>query len=230
MDHRRLSLSDEVASRLQEMIRGGQLRAGDRLPPERELARVLGVSRPTLRTGIRSLIATGVLVARRGAGAFVAAGQPSFYGGLVLPVALPSDLQTDGELFEACRALAPCAAAFAARRATGEQMAAMAEEIAGMYASLDHPERYLAHEIRFYRAVASACGNRVLEVLLHVLATSRHEVLIRAAGRASSLKRAADEHREIYHAIRGRNADAAREAMLYYLDFAQKEFRDKGGV
>ena len=63
--------SEEVISQLREMIHGGELRAGDRLPPERDLAKLLGVSRPTLRAAIRSLAAVGVLQSRQGAGTFV---------------------------------------------------------------------------------------------------------------------------------------------------------------
>src|SRR5689334_15170425 len=63
--------SEEVVFRLRDMIHRGELKHGDRLPPERDLAKILGVSRPTLRAGIRSLAAVGVLQSRQGAGTFV---------------------------------------------------------------------------------------------------------------------------------------------------------------
>ena len=63
--------SEEVVQQLREMIHRGELRPGDRLPPERDLAKLLGVSRPTLRAGIRTLAAVGVLQSRQGAGTFV---------------------------------------------------------------------------------------------------------------------------------------------------------------
>src|SRR5882724_11270153 len=68
---RRRSPFQEVVSQLREMIHRGELRPGDRLPPERDLAKRLGVSRPTLRAGISTLAAVGVLQPRRGAGTFV---------------------------------------------------------------------------------------------------------------------------------------------------------------
>src|SRR5499433_1422705 len=68
---RRGSSSEEVVTNLREMIHRGELRSGDRLPPERDLAKLLGVSRPTLRMAIRSLAAVGVLQSRQGAGTFV---------------------------------------------------------------------------------------------------------------------------------------------------------------
>ena len=61
----------EVVERLRDMIHNGELSPGDRLPPERDLAKVLGVSRPTLRAGIRSLSTVGILQSRQGAGTFV---------------------------------------------------------------------------------------------------------------------------------------------------------------
>src|SRR5688572_31136827 len=68
---RRGTTFEEVVSQLREMIHRGELRPGDRLPPERDLAKMLGASRPTLRAGIRSLAAVGVLQSRHGAGACV---------------------------------------------------------------------------------------------------------------------------------------------------------------
>src|SRR6187431_1010122 len=116
----------EVVTQLREMIHRGELRPGDRLPPERDLAKLLGVSRPTLRAGISSLAAVGVLQPRRGSGTFVVEpeGPPSLDSS---PLQLMASLQrfTPAEMFEARRSLEMAIAALAAERATGEQMAAM---------------------------------------------------------------------------------------------------------
>ena len=63
--------------KLREMIHQGELRPGDRLPPERDLAKMFGVSRPTLRAAIRSLAAVGALQSRQGAGTFVVKAEAS---------------------------------------------------------------------------------------------------------------------------------------------------------
>jgi GntR family transcriptional repressor for pyruvate dehydrogenase complex len=60
--------TDQVVTQVSELVKREQLRPGDRLPPERELARQLGVSRPSLRAGLRSLIGMGVLNSRQGPG------------------------------------------------------------------------------------------------------------------------------------------------------------------
>src|SRR5262244_4524444 len=127
---RRGQTSEGVVMHLRGMIHRGELRPGDRLPPERDLAKLLGVSRPTLRAGISSLAAVGVLQPRRGAGTFVveAEGPPALDSS---PLRLMASLQrfTPAEMFEARRSLEMAIAALAAERATGEQMAGMSEEI-----------------------------------------------------------------------------------------------------
>ena len=125
--------AEEVVGRLRDMIQNGQLSSGDRLPPERDLAKLLGVSRPTLRAGIRSLTAVGILQSKQGAGTFVAEAQDS-------PMLDTSALRllsalhgfTSDEMFEARLALEMSIAGLAAERANSEDMAALAEEIAGM--------------------------------------------------------------------------------------------------
>lgn len=151
-DGRRVTTSEEVILRLREMIRRGELNSGDRLPPERDLAKLLGVSRPTLRAGIRSLAAVGVLQSKQGAGTFVVEPDesPILDGGALQMMAALNEF-APAEMFEARLELEMGIAALAAERATGEQMAAMSEEITGMFASLDEPEQFLIHDMRFTR-------------------------------------------------------------------------------
>ena len=220
---RRGTTSEEVVAQLREMIHKGELRPGDRLPPERDLAKLLGVSRPTLRAGISSLAAVGVLQPRRGAGTFVveAEGSPALDSS---PLRLMASLQrfTPAEMFEARRSLEMAIAGLAAERATGDQMASMSEEVTGMFASLDEPEQFLVHDMRFHQTVAAASGNRILTALMNMVATILFEVRSKTVKRARDLKESAEMHRRIYRAIRDRNADAARDAMRDHLMLAQK--------
>ena len=73
---RRQVMAEEVAARIEELITSGKLIVGDKLPPERELARELRISRPTLREGIRALSATGIVRVEHGKGSFIT-GRPS---------------------------------------------------------------------------------------------------------------------------------------------------------
>ena len=215
--------SEEVISQLREMIHRGDLRPGDRLPPERDLAKLLGVSRPTLRAGIRSLAAVGILQSRQGAGTFVVKsdGPPSLDSS---PLRLMASLHgfTAGEMFEARRSLEMAVAGLAAERATGDQMALMAEEVTGMFASLDDPEQFLIHDVRFHQTIAAASGNRILTSLMNMVATILYDTRIKTVKRATDLKESAEMHRHIYRAIRERDPAAAREAMREHLVVAQK--------
>ncbi|PYS36025.1 MAG: FadR family transcriptional regulator [Acidobacteria bacterium] len=205
------------------MVHRGDLRPGDRLPAERELAKLLGVSRPTLRAGIGSLAALGVLQSRQGAGTFVVNtdGPPALDSG---PLRMMAALHgfTTAEMFEARRALEMAIAGLAAERATGDYMATMAEELAGMFASLDEPEQFLIHDMHFHQTVAAASGNRILTALMNMVATILFDVRSKTVKRATDLKESAEMHRRIYRAIRQHNWQEARSAMRDHLMLAQK--------
>lgn len=213
----------EIAAQLRGMIHRGELRAGDRLPTERELAKLLGVSRSTLRAGISSLAAIGVLRSRSGAGTFVveAEDSPSLDSA---PLRMMASLLgfTPAEMFEARRSLEMAIAGLAAERATGEHLAEMAEEVTEMYASLEAPEQFLVHDMRFHQTVAAASGNRILTSLMNMLATIQFEVRSKTIGRARDMKESAGMHLQVYRAIRDHDAEAARNAMREHLVLAQK--------
>lgn len=217
------STSEEVISQLREMIHRGDLRPGDRLPPERDLAKILGVSRPTLRAGIRSLAAVGVLQSRQGAGTFVVKsdGPPALDSS---PLRLMASLHgfTSAEMFEARQSLEMAVAGLAAERASSDHMVSMSEEIAGMFASLDDPEQFLVHDMRFHQSVAAASSNRILTSLMNMVATILFDVRRKTVKRATDLKESAEMHRQVYRAIRERNPEAARIAMRDHLMLAQR--------
>jgi GntR family transcriptional repressor for pyruvate dehydrogenase complex len=176
-----------------------------------------------LRAGIRSIAAVGIIQSRQGAGTFVvdADGPPSLDSS---PLRLMAALHgfTTTEMFEARLSIEMAIAGLAAERATGDQMASMAEELAGMYASLDDPEQYLVHDMRFHQMVAAASGNRILTALMNMVATILFDVRSKTVKRAKDLKESAEMHRGIYRAIRDRNPESARLAMRDHLLLAQK--------
>jgi GntR family transcriptional repressor for pyruvate dehydrogenase complex len=208
---------------LREMIHRGELRSGDRLPPERDLAKMLGVSRPTLRAGIRSLAAVGVLQSKQGAGTFVveADASPALDGN---PLRMMASLHgfTSAEMFEARLSIEMDVARLAAERATAEQLAAISEEVAEMFATLDEPEEFLVHDMRFHQMIAAASGNRILTALMNMVAGILFEIRSKTVHRALDLKEAAEMHRQIYRCIRDRKPEAARQAMREHLLHTKK--------
>jgi GntR family transcriptional repressor for pyruvate dehydrogenase complex len=221
--------AEEVVQHLRDMIHNGELRPGDRLPSERDLAKLLGVSRPTLRVAICSLAAVGVLRSRQGAGTFVVQDEdpPSLDSG---PLRLMASLRgfTSAEMFEARRALEMAVAGLAAERTTGEQLASIAEELAGMYASLEEPEQYLVHDMRFHQLIAAASGNRILTALMNMVATILLDVRGKTVRHAKDLRESAEMHQRIYRAIRDRDPERAGIAMRDHLILAEKAQQSEG--
>lgn len=216
-----------VVAHVRDLIEAGSLGPGDRLPAERELALRVGVSRPSVRAGLRALAAMGVVQSRHGAGTFIRGGPPML-GSEPLSFLAALHGFTRDEMFEARRVLEVGVAGLAAARATGDQLATISEEITGMYASMDDPQAFLVHDIRFHRAVAAAAGNPILASLVEMVSGIFYEQRRKTAGKGRDLKEAADLHRTIYHALRSRDTDRAGAAMDEHLTLAHQRQAAEG--
>jgi GntR family transcriptional regulator, transcriptional repressor for pyruvate dehydrogenase complex len=212
--------AERVITHVRGLIEQGTLRPGDRLASERELARQVGLSRPTVRAGLRSLAAMGVVQTRQGAGTFITDGPPSLVSEPLGLLAALHGLSRDG-IYEARRILEVGTAALAAERASPEQMATMSDEITGMYAALNDPQGYLTHDLRFHRAVAAAANNPIVGALIEMVASIFFEQRRATIEQRSDLRESADMHRKIYQAIRAHDPEAARLAMEEHLRLAQ---------
>jgi GntR family transcriptional repressor for pyruvate dehydrogenase complex len=213
-------LTMQVVDHVRNLVANGELKPGDRLPPERELARKLKISRSSLRAGIGFLAAMGVLKSRHGAGTFVATGPPALdSSSLTVLGALHGFLPW--QMFEARLVIESSVAGLAAERATGEHIAELAEEVAEMYAAMDDPHEYLIHDIRFHRTVARAAANPILGALMETITANLYEARQATVGNAADLKESAEMHREIYRAIRTKNPLAAKQAMERHLNLAR---------
>jgi GntR family transcriptional repressor for pyruvate dehydrogenase complex len=214
------STRDRVVEHVRRLIESGGLTPGDRLPGERDLALELGVSRPSVRSGLEALESMGVVVSRRGAGTFIAEGPPDLG---IEPLSLLASLHhfTPNEMFEARLVLEVGVAGLAALHANAEHQAVMAEEVTEMFASLEDPAAFLRHDVRFHRAVAAGCGNRVLAALMEMVAAQFYELRKETVQNARDLRESAETHRRIFRAVRLRDCDAARLAMTDHLQKAQ---------
>jgi len=214
---------EDVIAQISGLIKGSQLKPGDRLPAERDLARQLGVSRPSLRAGLRALASMGVLKSRQGAGTFVAGGPPTLDSE---PLRLLAALHgfSFNHMFETRSILEVGAAGLAAEHATSEQLATLAEEIAEMYAALADPQEYLVHDIRFHRAIAAASGNPTLATLVEMVSAVLYERRRETIDRAHDFKESLELHQQLYRAIRARQPEEARAAMSEHILRAQQAF------
>ena len=119
--------TEQVITYVRELIAKGELRPGDRLPAERDLSLQLGVSRPTIRAGLRALSAMGVVKSRHGSGTYIPDGPPTLGSEPLRFLAALHGLSRE-EVYEARRVLEVSAAGLAAKRASAEHMAGIAEE------------------------------------------------------------------------------------------------------
>ena len=217
----RRAATDRLIAEVRAAIEAGELKAGDRLPPERELAVRFGVSRPTVRSAIKSLAAVGIVQARQGDGTFITAGPPTLDSG---PLSYLAALHgfTRGQMFEARIALEVVVVGLAAERASPETLIAVSDETTAMFASLDDPTAFLVHDIQFHRAIASAAGNPVLAAMVNMVSDIFLQVRRDRIHFAKDLRATADEHRAIYLALRAGEPERARQAMLDHLRRADR--------
>jgi GntR family transcriptional repressor for pyruvate dehydrogenase complex len=187
----------------------------------------MGVSRPSLRSGLRTLQVMGIVTSRRGAGTFIAEGPPQL-GKASLQFQAALHGFTLDQMYEARRMLEVGAAALAAERARGEQLAAMADEITGMFATLEESQAFLRHDLGFHRAVAAGSGNPIVAAIIATLTE-----VIWETGRLNMegfvLRESAETHRRIYEAIRARNPERARREMGAHHEHARWEQQKQTG-
>jgi GntR family transcriptional repressor for pyruvate dehydrogenase complex len=213
----------QVVAHVRGLIERRALRPGDRLPAERDLALQIGVSRPTVRAGLRALAAMGVVRSRHGSGTYIPDGPPML-GSEPLSFLAALHGFTREEMYEARRIMEVGAAGLAAERATPEQLAALAEEVASLFASMPDPQRFLVHDINFHRTLAAASGNHIVASIVEMVSALYYERRRQTAARASDrdLRDAAEMHRRIYQAVRAKDAEAARQAMHEHLQQASQ--------
>ncbi len=210
----------QVVNHIRTLLEKGTLQPGDKIPPEREFARELKISRASLRTGIGYLAAMGVMKIRHGVGTFVSDGPPELGKSSLTLLGALHGFQS-WQMFEARTILESHLAALAAERGKEEHQAAMAEEVADMFASLDRPGDYLIHDVMFHRIIARAAGNPILAAIMETVTSSMYDKRRKTVERSTDLRESAEMHREIYRAIRARKPAEARRLMEKHLQLAQ---------
>ncbi len=213
---RRVRRYEQVAEQIRRLISSGQLKPGDLLPPERELAVKLGVGRSSIRDAVRTLEVMGILEPRQGHGTVV---RDLSTDALVVPLAsiLTRKREMVSELLDVRRMLEPALAARAARNATAEEIAEMGRILERHEAKLRRGEQAMDEDGEFHYALALAARNsvvlRVLDVLMDLLRESRSRSL-QVKGRP---RRSFEGHRRILAAIQKRDAKAAEAAVRKHL-------------
>ncbi len=208
-----------AADRLRELIRSGDLGPGDRLPVERVLAVQLGVSRSTLREGIRSLRSTGLLHARQGSGTFVTDLDPATLASPLVFALTRSGGQIP-RVFEVRAMLEVGGAELAAEHATDRDIATLSR-YNDRIARTGGPAAMLAADWRFHHHIHQMSRNQLLVLLLDSIAELGTGVRRQGIARDEIRIRSAEQHVAIVEAIASREPAAAGAAMRRHLDYVR---------
>jgi GntR family transcriptional repressor for pyruvate dehydrogenase complex len=226
----KISISEEIAKQIMDLISRGELKPGDHLPSERELCKNFGASRSSLREALRCLSIVGVLNARVGEGTSVAEDGERFLR-KIIEWRLITERHDIENLLEVRMALEGVSAANAALQATDEQIERLRKVIARMKAALKDEKSYAVLDLEFHVAIAEASGNSLVSGLIDLvrgqLVKALHKVLLLP----HALPLAHKEHCAIFDAIECRDADGARKAMQTHLEAHLRRFTgaNKGG-
>lgn len=207
-------LYQQVADQIADLIRRGEFAAGQRLPPERDLARTLGVSRPVVREAMIALEIAGLVDVRMGSGIYVRAPR----GGDAAPVDAgpsPFDLISARKLLEAEIAFA------AASSVTEEDLRGIAETLEMMGDAMLSGRNSQDADRLFHKRIAAATGNTVLAAIVDDLWGSMFAPVFDGLSRRTGLPRNQEatlrDHTRIYEALKRRDAIGARDAMRAHL-------------
>ena len=209
---RRNKLYEEVADKLQQWILD-EMKPGDKLPPERQLAEMFGVGRSSVRDAVRRLQAMGLVEPRQGHGTVVC--EVSDHS-IISPLSsvLLRKWKLVGELLDVRKIIEPGIAARAAGNASPEHISTMEEILRRQGGKLSRGESAIAEDSEFHYCLALAADNSVLDVLMDLLQKSREQSLQLKGRPAKSLA----GHRRIVAAIKRKDAAGAEIAMRQHLE------------
>lgn len=205
----------EVARQLERRILE-ELKPGDMLPPERELAQVFGVSRSSIRDAIRRLEAVGLVRPRQGAGTVVC--EPADSAMNPLTSVLHQKRRMISELLDVRKIVEPALAARAAVHVSPEQLAELEAIVRRQRQKVEQGESGIDEDSQFHYTIALASDNsvvlKVVDVLMDLLRETRERSLQLEGRQAKSLA----GHQRILTALKRRNPEAAEAAMRRHLE------------
>jgi GntR family transcriptional regulator, transcriptional repressor for pyruvate dehydrogenase complex len=207
-------LYEQVVTQIQAWIAENRVGVGDRLPPERELATRLGVSRATVSQALVAMEVAGMVSVRHGDGVILM--EPA--GSTKVINALRRHAQQIPEIIEAREALETKLAALAAARRTEEDLAAIDEALDVMERDIEAGGRGVEGDELFHAAVTAAGHSRLLAKLMVEISDLIRETRIESLGQPDRPINSLHGHRKVADAIRAGDADAAVEAMRAHIE------------
>lgn len=221
-------LSHEVADHIVMLIQEGQLKSGDQLPSEQELTQLFGLSRPTIREAIRSLVSRNVLNVVHGRGTFVADNPGISSDPLGLDFLSKDTLYES--LIEARLAIEPGVARLAAEKAEKDDLVRIETHLLDMEHTVHEHKVSMSIELEFHRSIAAASKNDLIMRIIPIIMDSIIRTYRDAQRTSQDHAVALEEHRAVFDAIDRRDPAAAEEAMRTHLQRSLARSRTKMGA
>jgi len=218
----RKRLHVQIAEKIQDLIAAERLQPGDRLPPERELAETMDVSRPTVREALRLLEQWGLVAIRPGSGTRVVSLDTEPVAKSLQRFVQVKDCSFD-DMMRVRELLEPEAAAEAAVHASSDEIEVLKQRLGALEEAFQSgdPAMLALTESQFHTSMANASGNP----LLAALAVSIADILLTWTERTAALrfdKDSHDSHRAIVEAITNRDPDCARQACMFHMQLSRR--------
>jgi len=210
------TLTESAFEELVTSLLQGPWKAGDRIPPERELCQQLGIGRASLREALKALELIGMLECRVGDGTFVLP-RSQFLSRPLLWAITGTDGAELRDIVEARRLMEAEIAALAAERATVHELNEIGTAVADFRAGISEPVRALEADLRFHLALARAAHNEILFNAVQLLRNLMAQWLLMKLRLPQAAARVLKQHEGIYAAVRVRDAVSARAEMLQHL-------------
>lgn len=216
-------LYEQIVEQIEKRILNGELKPGDKLPPERELSKQFGVSRTAVREAMNALTLKGLIVVHPGRGTFVTDDTSTAVRHSIDLLVRIGNEDNIRHLVEVREILEPEIASLAATRATDEHIAAMQEAVDAMDKAMDDPDAFIEADLDFHLTLAQGTDNALIPVLIDTLVDLLREHRKRAASVEGGLERGQPYHKIILDAVKNNDPDAAREAMRAHLQQIRKD-------
>lgn len=224
----RESVAEMVARRILDMISARALKPGDQLPPERDLAESLGVSRPSVREAIRGLAILGVVKSRQGGGAWISAlDAQSLLGPLQFFLSLEDVNIT--ELYDARSLIESDVARRAAVNMPDAQLSALVDILTAQKATLADAGAFRLSDFAFHQAIWDGCGNAFLKRIGESLNVLGLEFRKRASETEGVLEQSFADHAALLTALQARDPEAAAKAAERHMQTVYQSTIAQGG-
>jgi GntR family transcriptional repressor for pyruvate dehydrogenase complex len=210
-------LYERIVSQIEQRIESGDLKVGDQLPSERELAEQFAVSRTAVREAVKALRQKGLVEIRPGRGTFITNGTSDTIRSSLGMLMKMGVTKGSGNLVEVREILEPEIAALAATRISDEYITAMQEAVKIMDTALDDADLFVEADLDFHLALAEGTQNPIIPILMDSIIDLLREQRKRISLTKGGLQRGQVHHKKILDAVTRRDAQAARQAMQDHL-------------